>query len=98
MAEEFRKINYMKKKNLKLTEHNVSPDARKIIEQAGEEDSLVLRLKVNSQAYIEAAAPLTKEGIKEVAEAKKIGIPVVYSIEELNRWRNQHDSKKNTRP
>lgn len=70
MAEVFRKITYIKKKNIELTEDNVSPEAKQIIERMGNEENLVLRIRVNSPVYIEAAAPLTQEGIKKVTEMK----------------------------
>ncbi|HIH11252.1 TPA: hypothetical protein HA241_03620 [Candidatus Woesearchaeota archaeon] len=67
MAEEIlRKIQYMKKSEISLTESNVSPEAKEVIALASSDEVLALRIKINSPVFIEAAAPLTKEGIREV--------------------------------
>lgn len=66
MEKTFRKIEYTKKNKINLTADNVSDEAREIIARAGENDSLVLRVRINSPVFIEAAAPLNSEGIKTV--------------------------------
>ena len=66
MEASLRKIQYVKKRDITLTDENVSPEARTVIARAGDEDVLTLRIRINSPVYIEAAAPLTIEGIKEV--------------------------------
>ena len=63
-----KKIQYMKKSEIQLSSDNVAPDARKVIDNAQSNDVLALRIKINSPVYIEAAALLTKEGIKEVCK------------------------------
>lgn len=63
-----KKIQYAKKKDITLTKDNISCEARKIIECAKDEDVLALRIRINSPVFIEAAAPLTIEGIKEVCK------------------------------
>ena len=60
------KIEYTKKNKINLTGDNVSETAKKVIESANDSDSLVLRVRINSPVFIEAAAPLTSEGIKSV--------------------------------
>jgi len=67
---DFRKIIYMKKKNIDLSQYEASKDALSTIETAGLEENLVLRLKINSPVFIEAAAPLTKEGIETITSQK----------------------------
>lgn len=68
MATEFKKIIYIKKKNIDLSAYKASPAAMKAIESVGIEDNLVLRLKINSPVFIEAAEPLTKEGIDRIVK------------------------------
>lgn len=60
------KIEYIKKNKINLTADNVSEPAKRVIDSANDSDSLVLRVRINSPVYIEAAAPLTSEGIKSV--------------------------------
>ena len=66
MEKSIRKIEYIKKSRIDLTQNNIAPEAKLKIEQAGENDILALRVRVNSPVFIEAAALLTAEGIKEV--------------------------------
>jgi hypothetical protein len=66
MEKQLRKIEYVKKGKINLTSENVSEPARALIESVGSDENLVLRLRINSPVYIEAAAKLTPEGIKEV--------------------------------
>lgn len=63
MTSRFMKIEYMKKKEINLGDRNASARARAVIEEAGAEDNLILRVSINSPVFIEDAAPLTKEGI-----------------------------------
>ena len=64
----FRKIEYTTREKLSLNKENVSQEAREIIEKATKDQPLVLRVRVNSPVYIEKAAILTAEGIKEVCK------------------------------
>ena len=66
MEKSLTKIEYTKKEKINLTADNVSQEAREIIESAGDSESLVLRVRINSPVFIEAAAPLTSEGITSV--------------------------------
>ena len=66
MDKSLTKIEYTKKNKINLTADNASPEAKSIIESVGDSDSLVLRVRINSPVFIEAAAPLTSEGIKSV--------------------------------
>lgn len=66
MEKIFRKIEYTKKNKVNLTSDNVSEQARAVIAAAGENESLVLRVRINTPVFIEAAAPLNSEGIKAV--------------------------------
>ena len=66
MEKIFRKIEYTKKSKINLTADNVSDEARAVIAGAGENESLVLRVRINTPVFIEAAAPLNSEGIKAV--------------------------------
>lgn len=66
MEKTLQRIEYTKKNKLNLTADNISDDARAKIARLGDEDNVVLRVRVNSPVFIEAAAPLTSEGIKEV--------------------------------
>lgn len=64
-----RRIVYFKKGDLNMDNFKgVSKEAQKVIEDASPEQSLVLRISINSPVRIEAAAPLTKEGIRKVIE------------------------------
>lgn len=60
------KIEYTKKNKINLTDDNASPEAREVISSANDSDSLVLRVRINSPVFIEAAAPLTSKGIKSI--------------------------------
>ena len=64
------KIEYTKKSKITLTADNVSQEARENIESAGRDDDLVLRVSINSPVFIEAAEPLTTEGIKKVCASR----------------------------
>ena len=66
MEKILRKIEYTKKDKINLTADNVSDEARAVIDGAGESESLVLRVRINTPVFIEAAAPLNSEGIKSV--------------------------------
>lgn len=66
MDKKLTKIEYIKKGDVNLTADNVSQQAKSVIDEANNSDSLVLRVTINSPVYIEAAAPLTSEGIKSV--------------------------------
>ena len=66
MEKILRKIEYTKKEKINLTADNVSDEARAVIDGAGESESLVLRVRINTPVFIEAAAPLNSEGIKSV--------------------------------
>ncbi len=66
MEKSLTKIEYTKKDKISLTADNVTDEARRVIDSAGDSDSLVLRVTINSPVFIEAAAPLTSEGIKSV--------------------------------
>jgi len=61
-----RKIQYLKKSEITLTESNATPEAKEVIAMANNDEVLALRIKINSPVFIEAAAHLTKEGIREV--------------------------------
>ena len=74
MARTLTKIEYMKRNKINLTADNVTPEARGVIESAQDSDNLVLRVKINSPVFIEAAAPLTSEGIKSVCISNQNGI------------------------
>ena len=49
----FRKIEYTKKNKINLTADNVSDEAREVIARAGEDESLVLRVRINTPVFIE---------------------------------------------
>lgn len=66
----FRKIEYTKKNKINLTADNVSDEAREVIARAGEDESLVLRVRINTPVFIEAAAPLNSEGIQSVCKVE----------------------------
>ncbi len=66
MEKILRKIEYTKKEKINLTADNVSNEARAVIDGAGESESLVLRVRINTPVFIEAAAPLNSDGIKSV--------------------------------
>ena len=68
MVAEFRKIIYIKRKNIDLSSYKASAEAMKAIDSVGFEDNLVLRLTINSPVFIEAAEPLTKEGIEKITK------------------------------
>ncbi len=68
MTNELIKIEYMKKKDINFDDQNTSPKARAIIENAGEEDNLILKISINSPVFIKDAAPLTKEGILSICK------------------------------
>jgi hypothetical protein len=70
MEKIFRKIEYTKKSKINLTADNVSADARAVIDGAEANESLVLRVRINSPVYIEAAAALNSEGIKSVCSVE----------------------------
>lgn len=61
-----RKIVYVKRKNIDLKTYQGSEAAIATINSVGLEDNLVLRLRINSPVFIEAAELLTKEGIAKV--------------------------------
>ncbi len=65
-----RKIEYVKKENINLSSTNVSVIARQVIESANNGEVLVLRLRINSPVYVEAAAKLTPEGIREICRVE----------------------------
>ncbi len=62
------KIEYMKRKEINFDEKNASSEAIAVIKKAGAEDNLVLKISINSPVYIEAAAPLTTEGIISICK------------------------------
>jgi len=66
METQLRKIEYLKKNKINLTLENVSESARSLIDSVDDNENLVLRVRINSPVYIEAAAKLTSKGIKEV--------------------------------
>ena len=66
MEKQLRKIEYIKRNQINLTSENVSIPARDLINSVNNNENLVLRVRINSPVYIEAAAKLTSEGIKEV--------------------------------
>lgn len=61
------KIEYMKKKEINL-DGGISEKAKAILDNAGEDDNLILRVSINSPVFIEDAAPLTKEGIVAICK------------------------------
>ena len=63
----FRKIGYFKKRNIDLSAFGVSKEAEATIVGAGDDENLVLRLRINSPVFIEAAEKLTSEGIKRIS-------------------------------
>lgn len=67
MEKTFRKVEYMIKEKIHLTDDNATPEAKAVIEGAPPNSPLVLRVTINTPVFIEAAAPLTPEGIKEVS-------------------------------
>jgi hypothetical protein len=64
--ESLNKIEYTKKGKLNLTAENASQQAIADIAGLADIDSVVLRVRINSPVFVEAAAPLTTEGIKKV--------------------------------
>lgn len=68
MEKTFRKVEYTTKEKIHLTEDNVSPEARAVIESALANTPLVLRVSINTPVFIEAAALLTSDGITEVCK------------------------------
>ena len=66
MENSLTKIEYVKKNKINLTADNASDEAKRGIHSDNDSDSLVLRVRINSPVFIEAAAPLTHEGIKSV--------------------------------
>ena len=65
MEKPLTKIEYIKRSKIVLTPENTSQQAREVIEAAKDNENMVLRVR-NSPVFIEAAAPLTTEGIKQV--------------------------------
>lgn len=63
---QFRKIAYFKKSNLDFTKFSVEPKAKADLDAIPEDGNLIIKLRINSPAVIEAVAPLTKEGIKKI--------------------------------
>lgn len=66
VEKKFRKIAYFKKSSLDMSKFTIEPEAKAIIDGTPSEGNLVLRLRINSPVVIEAAAPLTPDGIKEI--------------------------------
>ena len=59
-------IEYMKKKDLNLTEHNCSKKLRKYINSLDDDENFVVKLKVKSKVYVEDAWKLTRENVHNV--------------------------------
>jgi len=68
MTTKFTKIEYMKKKEINFDDSNTTPKAKAAIESVGAEDNLILKVSINSPVFIEAAAPLTPEGITSICK------------------------------
>ncbi|MEK6897859.1 MAG: hypothetical protein AABX28_00710 [Nanoarchaeota archaeon] len=68
MENKFMKIEYMKRKEINFDEKNTSIKARAVIEKAGQNDNLILKVSINSPVFIEDAAPLTTEGILSICK------------------------------
>ena len=66
--EGFSTILYVKKEELDLSnlQESTSASAREVIEKALPSDALVIRVSVNSPAFIEKALPLTKENLRAI--------------------------------
>ena len=60
------KIEYMKKKDVNFNDENASQQAIAALNEARDNDNLVVKISINSPVYIEAVAPLTKEGILSI--------------------------------
>ena len=72
MESKFRKIEYFKKSALDLTKFSeIAPEAMAEINKVSVDGTLVVRLGINSPVVIEAAAPLTLEGIRKVSTLKE---------------------------
>jgi len=68
MANKFMKVEYMKKKEINFDEKNTSQKAKSVIDGAGDEDKLILKVSINSPVFIENAAPLTSEGMLSICK------------------------------
>ncbi len=68
MVNKFTKIEYMKKKEINFNDSNTSPNAMAVINAAGDEDKLILKVSVNSPVFIDSAAPLTPEGMLSICK------------------------------
>ena len=66
----FRTIRYMKKSAIGLvhTDESISEQAKAEIEAALPNDVLILRVAVNSPAYIEAALKLSQDNLRKIVE------------------------------
>ncbi|MEW6035938.1 MAG: hypothetical protein AB1529_04965 [Candidatus Micrarchaeota archaeon] len=66
----FTTIRYMKKEAIQPlhSDESMSPQAKEVINSAKAGDILVLRISVNSPAYIEKALPLTPDNIRAIVE------------------------------
>lgn len=62
------KIEYMKKRDINFNEENASQSAIAELKKHKEDDNLVVKISINSPVYIEAVAPLTKEGIISICK------------------------------
>lgn len=68
---QFRKIGYFKKSNLDFTKFRIEPKAKAVLDGIPEDGNIVVRVRINSPVVIEAVAPLTKEGIREITVLDK---------------------------
>ena len=68
MEKKFTKVEYMKKSEINFDEQNTSQKARAVIDSAGDNDKLILKVSINSPVFIEDAAPLTPEGMLSICK------------------------------
>jgi len=68
MEQKVMKVEYMKKKEINFNAENASKKAVAVLEKAGDEENLVLKVSINSPVYIEDAAPLTPDGILSICK------------------------------
>ncbi len=69
--EVLRKVEYTTRDRVELDGSNASPQAETLIKSVSSEQALVLRVRINTPVFIEHAALLTSDGIKEVCEHKE---------------------------
>ena len=65
---QYRTVKCMRRSDIQAKEGSMSPEAKASLEQAGAADIMLLRIRVNSPAFIEAALPLTKENMVRITQ------------------------------